>query len=142
MNRFVVAGFQEVAAQLPPSFEAFQSEALAAGCDEALGREWQPKAVPNAHTHRFGVEAIVVRGEMWLPGVTALGTSRPVGRLDWQPELCTASATGEKVQHMGWVAGKFLRRAKTSIRCSFRAGSGGVGSGNWSHRKQRVFLPP
>lgn len=68
MNRDVAAGFQEVAAQLPPNFEAFQSEALAAGCDEALVREWQPNAVPNAHTHRFGVEAIVVRGEMWLTG--------------------------------------------------------------------------
>ena len=66
MNRYVAAGFQEVAAQLPPSFEAFQSEALAAGCDEALVREWQPNAVLNAHTHPFDVEAIVVRGEMWL----------------------------------------------------------------------------
>ena len=58
MNRDVAAGIQEVAAQLPPNFEAFQSEALV--------REWQPNAVLNAHTHLFDVEAIVVRGEMWL----------------------------------------------------------------------------
>lgn len=66
MNRYVAAGIQEVAAQLPPSFEAFQAEARAAGCDEALVREWQPNAVLNAHTHPFDAEAIVVRGELWL----------------------------------------------------------------------------
>ena len=83
MNRYVAAGIQEVAAQLPPSFEAFQAEARAAGCDEALVREWQPNAVLNAHTHPFDAEAIVVRGELLLteggrtwhlgPGATLCG---------------------------------------------------------------------
>ncbi|MBC7481936.1 MAG: AraC family transcriptional regulator [Rhizobacter sp.] len=66
MNRYVAAGIEEGAVQLPPSFEAFQAEALAAGCDEALVREWQPNAVLGTHSHLFDAEAIVVRGEMWL----------------------------------------------------------------------------
>ena len=66
MNRYVGPGIQESGVERPASFEAFQSEALAAGCDEALVREWQPNTVLETHTHPFDAEAIVVQGEMWL----------------------------------------------------------------------------
>ena len=66
MNRFVGPGIREQGAQLPASFDVFKSEAIAAGCDEALVREWQPNAVIETHTHPFDAEAVVVRGEMWL----------------------------------------------------------------------------
>ena len=52
--------------ELPSSFEAFRQEALAAGCDEALVREWDPGIVVGTHSHPFDAEAIVVQGEMWL----------------------------------------------------------------------------
>ena len=66
MNRFVGPGIREEGAQLPASFDVFKSEAIAAGCDEALVREWQPNAVIETHTHPFDAEAVVVQGEMWL----------------------------------------------------------------------------
>ena len=66
MNRYVGVGIQEQGVQIPVTFEAFKAEALAAGCDEALVRQWQPNAVLETHTHPFDAEAIVVQGEMWL----------------------------------------------------------------------------
>lgn len=59
-----------------PTFEEFQRQALARGFDEVLERRWEPHTVLDTHTHPFGVEAVVVRGEMWLddrhllPGAT------------------------------------------------------------------------
>jgi uncharacterized RmlC-like cupin family protein len=48
------------------SFEAFKTSAAAAGFDQTLLREWRANAAVDTHTHDFGVEAVVVRGEMWL----------------------------------------------------------------------------
>ena len=48
------------------SLAAFRADALAAGFDEVLEREWAPDTVIESHTHSFDVEAVVVRGEMWL----------------------------------------------------------------------------
>jgi hypothetical protein len=48
------------------NLQAFRSQALAAGFDEVLEREWPPNAVLDTHTHPFAVEAVVVRGELWL----------------------------------------------------------------------------
>jgi len=48
------------------SLAAFRADALAAGFDEVLEREWAPDTVVETHTHSFAVEAVVVRGEMWL----------------------------------------------------------------------------
>lgn len=48
------------------SLEAFRADALAAGFDEALEREWAPNTVLDTHTHPFAADAVVVRGEMWL----------------------------------------------------------------------------
>ncbi len=48
------------------SLPAFRAQALAAGFDEVLERVWAPGTVVDTHTHSFEVEAVVVRGEMWL----------------------------------------------------------------------------
>ncbi len=49
-----------------PSFEEFQSAALAQGFDEVLVREWAPGQQIATHTHPFEVQARVVRGELAL----------------------------------------------------------------------------
>jgi hypothetical protein len=48
------------------TFEQFEADALAAGFDEVLARDWPADAVLETHTHPFAVQARVVRGEMWL----------------------------------------------------------------------------
>ena len=55
------------------SFDAFQANALAAGFDEALIREWPPGQTLETHAHPFDSEAFVTQGEMWL---TVDGTTR------------------------------------------------------------------
>ena len=65
-NRYIGEGDVDSGPEAPPSFEAFRTEAIACGCDEALLREWRPDAVIETHTHPFDAEAIVVQGEMWL----------------------------------------------------------------------------
>jgi AraC-like ligand binding domain len=47
-------------------FKRFEAHARAQGFDEVLERHWAPGTVLDAHTHTFAVEALVVRGEMWL----------------------------------------------------------------------------
>lgn len=49
-----------------PTFDDFSAQAKARGFDEVLERTWAPSTVLEDHTHAFGVDAIVVRGEMWL----------------------------------------------------------------------------
>ncbi len=55
------------------TFELFEAESLAKGFDEVLVREWPAGQVVPEHRHDFGVDALVVRGEMWLQ---AGGTTR------------------------------------------------------------------
>jgi len=47
-------------------FSAFRAEALAAGFDEVLERQWAPDTVLDTHTHPFAVDAVVMQGELWL----------------------------------------------------------------------------
>jgi hypothetical protein len=51
-----------------PTFDEFRRAALARGFDEVVERSWAPGTVLDSHTHPFGVEALVVQGEMWLDG--------------------------------------------------------------------------
>lgn len=55
------------------SFDTFQAEALAAGFDEALVREWPPGKTLETHAHPFDSQAVVIQGEMWL---TVAGDTR------------------------------------------------------------------
>jgi len=47
-------------------FDTFRSQALAAGYDDVLVREWAPGLVVDTHTHPFSVNARVVRGGVVL----------------------------------------------------------------------------
>ncbi|HSU22486.1 MAG TPA: cupin domain-containing protein [Variovorax sp.] len=47
-------------------FAVFESQARAAGYDEALVRQWAPDAVIAHHAHAFDADAVVTEGEMWL----------------------------------------------------------------------------
>jgi quercetin dioxygenase-like cupin family protein len=49
-----------------PTYEAFETAALAQGFDEVLVREWAPGQQIATHTHPFEVQALVVRGELAL----------------------------------------------------------------------------
>jgi quercetin dioxygenase-like cupin family protein len=59
------------------SFEIFRAEALAAGFDEAMVREWAPHEIVPMHTHPFDANAVVTAGEMWL---TCQGDTRHLTR--------------------------------------------------------------
>ena len=48
------------------SFAAFEAAKRSRGFDDVVVREWKPNTVLDTHTHPFGVEALVVGGEMWL----------------------------------------------------------------------------
>ena len=48
------------------TFEAFQTDAMAAGFDEVLERHWAPDTIIDTHVHPFSAEAVVTQGEMWL----------------------------------------------------------------------------
>lgn len=50
----------------PPDFQAFEQAALGQGFDEVLVREWAPLQVVAPHTHPFGVQALMVTGDLWL----------------------------------------------------------------------------
>ena len=47
-------------------FDEFASAARAQGFSEVLERDWPALAVLEEHVHPFAVQALVVRGEMWL----------------------------------------------------------------------------
>jgi len=49
-----------------PTFQQFESDALARGAYEVLERRWEPQTTLAEHTHPFAVEALVVQGELWL----------------------------------------------------------------------------
>lgn len=55
------------------SFDAFKADALVAGFDEALVREWPSGKIVDDHAHPFDSNALVTQGEMWL---TVDGTTR------------------------------------------------------------------
>lgn len=55
------------------SFEDFEKEALAAGFDKALVRQWPPGKTLETHAHPFDSQAVVTQGEMWL---TVAGQTR------------------------------------------------------------------
>ena len=48
------------------NFEQFESDAHAAGFDEAIVREWAAHQVIPMHSHPFDASAVVTQGEMWL----------------------------------------------------------------------------
>lgn len=65
-DAFATAFTTTLGGPVPQGLEAFRAAALAAGFDEALERQWAPNTVVDTHTHDFDVDAVLVRGEMWL----------------------------------------------------------------------------
>jgi hypothetical protein len=47
-------------------FAQFQAQALRLGFDECLIRQWDANTFIDMHTHSFGVQALVVQGEVTL----------------------------------------------------------------------------
>jgi AraC-like ligand binding domain len=56
-----------------PTFEEYQSAALAQGFDHVEKRRWSPLTVVETHAHPFAVRALMVQGELWL---SLAGTER------------------------------------------------------------------
>ena len=48
------------------NFDAFKADALTAGFDEVLERQWPADTVLGLHSHAFDAEAVLTQGEMWL----------------------------------------------------------------------------
>ena len=59
------------------NFAVFESNARAAGFDEALVRDWAPNTVVETHAHPFDADALVTQGEMWLTCGTTTRHLRP-----------------------------------------------------------------
>ena len=86
-----------------PSFDDFQTQALRQGFDEVLTREWAPDAVVDPHTHPFAIQALMVRGELWL---TVNGTTqhlRAGDRFSLEPKVPHAERYGNEGATF-WVA--------------------------------------
>ena len=69
------------------TFEAFQTDAHAAGFDDALEHHWAPNTVLETHSHAFDAEAVVTQGEneqSTLNDVSALPPEYPRWMLDFQ----------------------------------------------------------
>ena len=86
-----------------PTFDQFAAAARAQGFDEVLEREWAPGTVLETHTHPFDVDAIVVRGEMWLTQGATTRHLRPGDRFRLAAELPHAERYGAEGAAY-WVA--------------------------------------
>lgn len=51
---------------MQPEFDADKAEMRSRGFDEVIARTWAPDTTLATHTHEFGLEALVVAGEMSL----------------------------------------------------------------------------
>jgi quercetin dioxygenase-like cupin family protein len=87
----------------PPSFEEFQAQALQTGFDEVLTRDWAPHAVVDQHTHPFAIQALMVRGELWLTVNGATRHLRAGDRFSLEPEVLHAERYGSEGATF-WVA--------------------------------------
>ena len=90
------------------SLEAFRADALSAGFDEVLEREWAPDTVVDTHTHPFDVDAVVVRGEMWLTVQGRTQHLRPGGRFTLARDVPHAERYGAEGAAY-WVARRNAR---------------------------------
>lgn len=86
-----------------PSFDDFKTQALRQGFDEVLTREWAPDAVVAQHTHPFAVQALMVRGELWLTVNGATQHLRAGDRFSLDPEVPHAERYGSEGATF-WVA--------------------------------------
>ncbi|WP_291009753.1 AraC family ligand binding domain-containing protein [Hydrogenophaga sp.] len=86
-----------------PSFDDFQTQALRQGFDAVLTREWAPHALVDPHTHPFAVQALMVRGELWLTVNGVTQHLRAGDRFSLEPEVLHAERYGSEGATF-WVA--------------------------------------
>jgi len=48
------------------TFQEFEAEATAQGCDEVFERAWPPHHSTPPHVHEFSVQGLVTAGDMFL----------------------------------------------------------------------------
>lgn len=48
------------------SLSEFEADALRAGFDDVVVREWQPGYTMAEHAHDYAVKALVVKGDLWV----------------------------------------------------------------------------
>lgn len=87
----------------PTNFEAFRKQALAAGFETVLQRDWPAGELVPTHTHPFAVQVLLTAGDMWL---TVAGETRQLRKGD-HFELAREVPHAERYGDQGasfWVA--------------------------------------
>ena len=84
-------------------FDEFAATARAQGWSEILERDWPALAVLDEHVHPFAVNALVVRGEMWLTVDGQTRHLRPGDRFEVAREVPHAERYGPQGATY-WVA--------------------------------------
>ncbi len=51
-----------------PSLAEFEADALRAGFDDVLVRDWSSNHAMGEHAHDYAIKALVVRGDLWVQG--------------------------------------------------------------------------
>ena len=92
------------------TFAEFETQARSAGFDEALERSYPAGKVVDTHTHPFSVDAIVVRGEMWLTQGEQTRHLQPGDRFELSLEEPHAERYGDAGATY-WVARRNRRNA-------------------------------
>ena len=107
MRRATVEWFGTGAHNAPamslPSFDQFAAAARARGFDEVLERQWAAGTVLDTHSHPFEVDALVVRGEMWLTERAATRHLQPGDRFALAADVPHAERYGAEGA-VFWVA--------------------------------------
>lgn len=88
-----------------PSRAEFTRQALAAGFDEVLERQWAPLTVVDEHSHPFALQAILVQGEMWLAVDGAMQHLQVGDRFTLERDIAHAERYGD-AGAIYWVARK------------------------------------
>ena len=88
---------------IAPTFTEFEAAARAEGFTEVLERNWAPLLVLDTHTHPFAVQALVVRGEMWLTVGDEVRHLQPGSRFELAHEQPHAERYGAQGASY-WVA--------------------------------------
>jgi mannose-6-phosphate isomerase-like protein (cupin superfamily) len=86
-----------------PSFEQFSAAACSQGCEEVIERHWAAGTLLDTHTHPFEVQALVVRGEMWLTEDGRTRHLRPGDRFELEAGVPHAERYGPEGATY-WVA--------------------------------------
>lgn len=85
------------------SFEEFQADTLRAGFDKVLVREWLPGYAMGEHAHEPAIQALVVRGELWVKSADRLQHCRAGDRFELDAGAVHSEGAGPEGAQF-WVA--------------------------------------